>query len=83
MRSIIINRETPSLILRLTYVKFIRVIEDFKDATVVERLVGREPRERGRRDVSIAINYYLTFKGVASDKASRTQVSRCMDIRRY
>jgi hypothetical protein len=80
VRSIIINKETPPLILRLTYIKFVRVIEDLKDTTATERLVGREPRERGCRDTSIAINYYLTFKGVASDKASRTQVSRCIDI---
>jgi hypothetical protein len=77
------NRETSSLILRLAYVKFVRVMEDLKDAAATERLAGREPRERGRRDASITIDYYLTFKGAASDKASRTQVSRCMDIGRY
>ena len=77
------NRETPSLMLRLAYVKFVRVMEDLKDAAAAERLAGREPRERGRRDASIAIDYYLTFKGAASDKASRTQVSRCMDIGRH
>jgi hypothetical protein len=37
------NRETPSLILRLAYVKFIQVIEDLKDTTAAERLAGREP----------------------------------------
>jgi hypothetical protein len=83
VRSIIINRETPPLMLRLAYVKFVRVMEDLKDAAATERLAGREPRERGRRDTSIAIDYYLTFKGAASDKASRTQVSRCMDIGRH
>jgi hypothetical protein len=83
VRSIIMNRETPSLMLRLAYVQFVRVMEDLKDAAAAERLAGREPRERGRRDASIAIDYYLTFKGVTSDKAfSRTQVSRCMDIGR-
>ena len=34
------NRETPSLILRLTYIKFVQVIEDLKDTTAIERLVG-------------------------------------------
>ncbi|KAH8772360.1 hypothetical protein BGZ57DRAFT_419290 [Hyaloscypha finlandica] len=83
VRSIIMNRETPPLMLRLAYVKFVRVMEDLEDAAAAERLAGREPRERGRRDASIAIDYYLTFKGVASDNAfSRTQVSRCMDIGR-
>jgi hypothetical protein len=81
--SIIINRETPSFMLRLAYVKFVRVMEDLKDAAAAERLAGREPRKRGRRDASIAIDYYLTFKGIASDDIfSRVQVSRCMDIGR-
>ena len=80
---IIINRETPSLMLRLAYVKFVRIMEDLKDAAAAERLAGREPRKRGRKDASIAIDYYLTFKGIASDKIfSRVQVSRCMDIGR-
>jgi hypothetical protein len=73
MRSIIMNRETPPLILILAYVKFVRVMEGLEDAAATERLAGREPRERGRRDASIAIDYYLTFKDVASDNAfSRT-----------
>jgi hypothetical protein len=58
-------------------------MEDLKDTATAERLAGREPRKRGRRDGSIAIDYYLTFKGIAPDKTfSRVQMSRCMDIGR-
>lgn len=79
--SIIMNRETPALMLRLAYVQFVRVMEDLKVAAAGERLAGREPRKRGCRDASIAIDYYLKFKGIALDKTfSRTQLSRCMSI---
>ena len=37
------NRETPTLMLRLDYVQFIRVMEDLKVTAIEERLVGREP----------------------------------------
>jgi hypothetical protein len=62
------NRETPAQMLRLAYVQFVRVIEDLKVAAAGERLAGREPRKRGCRDASIAINYYLNFKGIALNK---------------
>jgi hypothetical protein len=58
-------------------------MEDLKNVAATERLAGREPRKRGRRDASIAIDYYLTFKGTPSDNIfSRVQMSRYMDIGR-
>jgi len=81
--TIILSKNTPVLMLRLVYAGLVRVIETLKGKAAVDRLAGKAPRKRGRHDVSVAIDDYLDFKGIASDrKLTRTQLSRLTSIGR-
>ena len=81
--TIILSKNTPVLMLRLTYTGLIRVTETLKDEAAADRLAGKVPRKRGRRDTSVTIDNYLDFKGIASDrKLVRTQLSRLTSISR-
>ena len=81
--TIILSKDTPVLMLRLAYVGLVRVIETLKDEAAADRLAGKVARKRGRRDASVAIDTYLNFKGIASDRRlARIQLSRLTSIGR-
>jgi hypothetical protein len=65
--SIITSRDTPALMLRVAYVQLMPVVQTLKDAAAADRLAGRVPRKRGRRDTSVAIDNFLSFKAVRPD----------------
>jgi hypothetical protein len=81
--TIIVRKDTPVLMLRLAYAALVRVMETLKDEAAADRLAGKVTRKRGRGDASVAIDTYLNFKGIASDrKLARTQLSRLTSIGR-
>jgi hypothetical protein len=83
LESIILNRENPSLVLRLAYFHLVPVIKALEYAAKVDQLLGQVPRKRGRSDTSATINSYLNFKGIPLDmKFFRSQLLRHVSISR-
>jgi hypothetical protein len=83
LESIILNGETPPLVLRLAYFHLVPAIKVLEYAAKVDRLSGQVPRKRSRSNASTAIDCYLNFKGIPLDmKFFRSQLLRYISIAR-
>jgi hypothetical protein len=81
LENIILNGETPPLVLRLAYFHLVLAIKALEYVAKVDRLSGQVPRKHGRSNASTAINYYLNFKGISLDmKFFRSQLLRHVSI---